>query len=88
MKTKKREVFNEAMDSVAGLVAGGLELADSARSEAFVLLKARLEKLVEDLELVDKEKFEVAIEVHDKQIDRLHEKIANLEKRVEELAGG
>lgn len=87
MKAKNREIFNEAMDSVAGLIAGSLELADSARSEALAVLKARLEKLVDDLELVDKEKFEVAVEAFDTQIAQLNKKIAALEKRMTELEG-
>jgi BMFP domain-containing protein YqiC len=77
----KKQILDEATDSLAALVAGFLELGQGAGAEAKALLRTRVEKLIGDLDLVDRETFEVAQE----QLDKLRAALAVLEARIEAL---
>lgn len=77
----KNQILDEAMDSLAALISGSLELAQGAGAEAKNLLRSRVEKLIADLDLVDREAFEVATA----QIEKLHEQLAAMAARIEAL---
>ncbi len=71
---EKNRILDEAFDSIAALVSGGVELAQGASTEARALVRSRFDKLIKDLDLVEREEFDV-----------VRAQLVELEKRIKAL---
>ena len=71
---EKNRILDEAFDSIAALVSGGVELAQGASTEARSLVRSRFDKLIKDLDLVEREEFDV-----------VRAQLVELEKRIKAL---
>lgn len=79
---------NKLIDDFARVTTGMLGVAAGVRSEAEAMVKARLQGLLADMDLVTREEFEVARDMAAKARDRqeaLEARLAELQQRLEKL---
>ena len=78
---------NRILDDLARVAASAVGAVQGARHEVEAAIRARLEKMLSDMELVTREEFEVVKAMAEKareENERLTERLATLEARLKQ----
>ncbi len=84
------QTSNRVLDDVARIAGGAVSAMAALKQEVDALVRQRVERLAEDLELVTREEFDAVRATASRaraEQERLEARVAFLERRLAELAG-